>query len=127
MNIATKDSWKTEAMSELNAEINLNIKLTNEEFEKLKNGHIPEVMEDHWFLYYENHKFYCHRSWTGICVFVADVLDNGEINHAIVTRDESKYKSKNIEKDKYLLEYLIYHLIGRFEEAKEAFEKSIRL
>lgn len=127
MDIATKDSWKIELISELNAELKLDIKLTNEEMEKLKRGLIPETMEDHWFMYYENKKLYCHRSWTGFCVFVVDVLDSGEIHHAIVTRDDSKYKNKDTEKDTYLLQYLIFSLIGRYEEAKDAFEKSIRI
>ena len=126
MDSATKDSWKIEPMSELYAELNLNIKLTSTELEKLKRGHIPEAMEDHWFMYYDNKKLYFHRSWTGICIFVADILDSGEIYHAIVTRNENKYKSKNNEKDTYLLEYLIYNLIGRFEEARYAFKKFIR-
>ena len=126
MDIATKDSWKIEEMSELNTDLSLNIQLTSDELEKIKKGHIPEEMEDHWFMYFDNNKLYIHRSWTGICIFVVDVLDSGLIHHAIVTRDDSKYKSKNNQKDTYLLKSLIYNLIGRFEEARDAFEKSIK-
>ena len=34
---------------------------TAPEFERLKAGHIPEAMEDKWFVFYEEPWLYLHR------------------------------------------------------------------
>lgn len=121
--IAKKSSWKNKPLEGKYAEIDLNISLTEEELKKLKEGHIPTSMEDHWFTYYENNKYYCHRSWTGICIFIANISNNQVIS-AIVNKNEEEYKSQNLEKDKCLLQHLIFAQIGRNKEAKEAIEKT---
>lgn len=104
--IATKDSWTTLPMSDKFEDMELDIHLNEEELEIVKRGHIPEVMEDHWFMYYENSKLYIHRSWTGFCCFIVDVPENGHITHAIATRDEI-YRSRGIEDDKKTINDLI--------------------
>lgn len=35
-------------------------------------GLIPGAMEDKWFLYLEDNKFYCHQSWTGYCAYIVE-------------------------------------------------------
>jgi hypothetical protein len=36
-----------------------------EQFARLKEGLIPQTMEDKWFVYYEEPQLFFHRSWTG--------------------------------------------------------------
>ena len=49
--------------------IDFSIKFTDEQFEKITNGLIPEEMEDKWFIFFEDDWLYFHRSWTGNCQF----------------------------------------------------------
>ena len=65
---ANADSWKCTPFSKCKR-IDCNIVLTQEEFEVLSMGHIPEVMEDHWFMYCDNNSVNYFRSWTGIQIF----------------------------------------------------------
>ena len=39
------------------------------EFDRLRAGMVPQEMEDHWFLYFEEPWLYLHRSWTGFCIY----------------------------------------------------------
>lgn len=65
---ADAGSWKCAPFSNCKR-IDCNIVLTQEEFEVLSMGHIPEVMEDHWFMYCDNNSVNYFRSWTGIQIF----------------------------------------------------------
>jgi len=42
---------------------------SREEFERIALGVIPDEMEDHWFVFYEEPWLHLHRSWTGLAVF----------------------------------------------------------
>jgi len=42
---------------------------TSDEFDKLKEGCIPEEMEEKWFVYLEMPYLFIHRSWTGKAVY----------------------------------------------------------
>jgi len=54
-------------------------KYSKEEYNKLKQGFIPKVMEEKWFIYFEEQKLYFHRSWTGLCVYELNFIkDNGK-------------------------------------------------
>lgn len=117
--IVTKDSWKTVPIPEENTKIELDIKLNNEEIEIIKKGHRPEAMEDHWFIYFENNQLFIHRSWTGFCVYIINVNNDGSIENAIVNRNESQYKNTDNEYDKYMVSYLVYSMVGKKEKAEE--------
>ena len=65
---ANKKSWKTEPFGEV-LEIPYTAFFSSEEFEKLKIGLVPEVMEDKWFIYFNNNELRYYRSWTGFPVF----------------------------------------------------------
>lgn len=38
-------------------------------FDKVKQGIIPQEMEDRWFIFFEEGWLNLHRSWTGHCIF----------------------------------------------------------
>lgn len=42
---------------------------SREEFDKIREGMVPEVMEDKWFAYFEKPHLFLHRSWTGHPVY----------------------------------------------------------
>lgn len=54
-------------------------------------SHISCDMNDHWDLLYENGKIYCYRSWTGYCIYIANVSENGHINRVLVCQDKRIY------------------------------------
>ena len=69
--IATKNSMDLSPMPEKHITVPLDLKLTDEQMAIILCGHIPDAMEDHWFMYCSDNKIHYHRSWTGICVFEA--------------------------------------------------------
>src|SRR3954454_20138418 len=66
---ATRESWKTLPIPLERANLELELPFTAAEGERMRLGHIPEEMEDKWFMFFEDGWLYFHRSWTGICVY----------------------------------------------------------
>ena len=56
-------------MPEETERLNFHRIFTSVEIERLKVGLIPKVMEDKWFIYYDNHTLNIHRSWTGFHIY----------------------------------------------------------
>lgn len=110
--IATRKSWKILDMPNETKKIKLDLKLTKENLTKLKKGHIPKEMEDHWFAFYENNKFYIYRSWTGICLYIVDIQEDGTILSAIVNRNIEQYNNTNDLDDIKSIKHLIYWYAG---------------
>ena len=123
----TRESWKNNPMPEQQAEIFPEVHLTAEELEKLKCGSLPKAMEDHWFLFFEDTQFYCIRSWTGECIYIADVTDGGDILHAVVNRDPAQYTCTDDAEDCLILTHLVLSCAGRREEADAALEQAMAL
>lgn len=70
---ATADSWQNLGeMPKDSPAINMGVSLTAEQMDILCMGHIPQVQEDHWFMYADDRKIRYYRSWTGIPVFEAE-------------------------------------------------------
>ncbi len=124
---AARNSWKNNPMPEQHAVLSPEIHLNTEELEQLKRGSIPKAMEDHWFLFYEDDKFYCIRSWTGTCIYIADVTDGGDILHAIANRDPEQYSCANDEEDCLTLTHLVLSCAGRRAEADAALKQALEL
>ena len=66
---ATKDSWEIIEMPKNKVVLPINKKYSKDEYNKIIQGFIPKVMEDRWFVYFEDNKLYMHRSWTGYCIY----------------------------------------------------------
>lgn len=113
--VATKDSWKTEPMPERNVLLPLNVTIPHEAMQVVKYGHIPEAMEDHWFMYCDKDTIRYYRSWTGICIFVAKFVEEGDvctITELQVNRDSEQYRSKNNDHDVSLFMALLTEEYG---------------
>ena len=101
---ATVSDWKIQAMPSdrtMVTEVVVKINLSPQTMHILKKGHIPEAMEDHWFMYCDHEYIRYYRSWTGVCVFEAHYLPNGKaylidrihINHHAVDLRANKEKA----------------------------------
>ncbi len=64
---------------------------TFKEYERIKLGVIPMAMEDKWFVYFENDRLYCHRSWTGIGVFEVEIkpTSSGAVITNVIANNDS--------------------------------------
>lgn len=69
----------------------LKVKLEEHIFKNMRSSHISEDMNDHWDLLYENNKLYMYRSWTGICIFVAEIGDDGVVKQLLINQDSREY------------------------------------
>ena len=121
---ALKSDWKTLKMPCSCTEIGLDIPLTDEEFELLSLGHVPEVMEDHWFSYFDGESLNMYRSWTGYCIYrvrIQKLRDGYAIVGATVNRDASQYSETSDDRDCIMVEILVGEALGR--DVSELWEK----
>lgn len=80
-----------------------------EEFARLQRGLLPEQMEDKWFIVWQDDALWCHRSWTGLCVYCLRFAeDDGRhvVSEALVNRDPKQYGASD-EHDLGTLDYLL--------------------
>lgn len=93
--IACRDDWKTQEMPAQNIKVSASIMLTKQQFEALAAGMVPQQMEDKWFAYLDGDSMYFHRSWTGICIFIAAISPNGnggyEISGITINQDKAQH------------------------------------
>lgn len=109
-------------MSPARVELPLELRLTLDEFERVKQGNIPREMEDKWFIFQEDGWVYFHRSWTGHCIFQLrfEQMDNEVVlREAWATRDPKQYTNKNIDEDKRLVRSLMLHRFDIRDEPSE--------
>ena len=107
---AVASDWENRPMPEARVSIPLDRSFPAGEWAALRQCVVPAQMEDKWFIYWQDDRLHFHRSWTGICVWVArfePVGDGVRLVGAEVNRDPEQYKSTNDERDARLLEYVI--------------------
>lgn len=112
--VATQDSWKTMPMGE-HVTLVEDLFLPDKEFELLKWGHVPERMEDHWFMYCDEQTIRYYRSWTGHCVYIASYQKNNggiKINSLQVSVEEKPSNPISVRKDVALFLALILEECG---------------
>ena len=106
---ADANSWKCIPFTNC-IRIECNIILAKNEFEILFMGHIPEVMEDHWFMYCDEISINYFRSWTGIQIFKGyyKLENNTYIIYALEINDnKDEYNETGINKSLKLFNDLI--------------------
>jgi hypothetical protein len=103
MPVAKRSDWETVPMPAQSERISLRRRYSSEEFERIKAGLIPQDMDDHWFIYYEEPWLYLHRSWTGFCIFQVrfEALDDGVVL-AEATVNTSPEQYQDPEADRWL-------------------------
>ena len=100
--VATKESWKIKPMPEKNVTIPMNVTIPREAMQVVKYGHIPDAMEDHWFMYCDESTIRYYRSWTGSCIYIAKYVEEGDkctITELQVNRDPAQYSNTDNDDD----------------------------
>lgn len=115
--IALKSSWDIKHMPRhKHTTIGIGIELSEEELIELAKGHIPDEMEDHWFMYFDGEYIRYYRSWTGICIYKGHVTrrdGSPVIGSLIVNRDPEQYGEVSDEKDRLMFEMLVTEELGK--------------
>lgn len=75
--IATPDSWPLQPII-MPRHVKADLRYTEAQFEQMTRGFIPEEMEDRWFIYFEEHFLYFHRSWTGFGIYKARITKEND-------------------------------------------------
>jgi 8-oxo-dGTP diphosphatase len=107
---ATRAEWKTEPLPEQRARIDLDLPFTRQEMATIKRGFIPKEMEDKWFIFFEDNTLFCHRSWTGYCVYEV-YFERRTATHALVNRDPEQYSATDDGRNRQLILHLIKLLL----------------
>lgn len=113
--VATKDSWTIMPMPEQHTTIPVGVILPENAMECVKYGHIPDAMEDHWFMYCNDNTIRYYRSWTGFCIYVAkyEKVDDGyKITDLSVNRYPKQYKCDDDKHDLALFMALLTEEYG---------------
>jgi len=115
--IATRQSWKTQPVPRVRADLGFAQTYAAVEFDRLKRGLIPQEMEDRWFIFFDEPWLYFHRSWTGACIYGVR-FQRGEAGFTAVeswaSRDAQQYKENSTDYDREVLSVLIERmLLGR--------------
>ncbi len=87
--IATSDSWDIKPFKEMKT-IPFETEYSQEEFNKIIQGLIPEQMEDKWFIYYEQPSLFFYRSWTGEPIYklnFTEVNNKAKVTEAFVSNN----------------------------------------
>lgn len=102
--IATRADWETTEMPEKHSTFILERAFSADQIAALRQGNIPQEMEDKWFWFMEGDTLYAHRSWTGICIYRIDfsfadnrhkVTVNRDPEQVRITSDEESEKNLN--------------------------------
>lgn len=64
--VATAESWRIHPLDRY-VTLPQDFYLTTRQMDVVRLGHIPDAMEDHWFMYCDDNAIHYYRSWTGIC------------------------------------------------------------
>ena len=114
--IADRNSWRTSPLPAQRQQFEVNWAFPLEVGQRMASGHVPESMDDRWFIILEEGWLLLYRSWTGHCIFglkVDFLADEVLVREGWVSRDKKQFTSVDIENDiatarKLLLDYFVY-------------------
>lgn len=110
MKTAQASDWQTNPLPEERITIPLERTFSPEEMSRIRQGLIPEEMEDKWFIYWQEDTLYFHRSWTGNCIYIVHFAADGDSARMVsaeVNRDPEQYKETKAELDVAMISSLI--------------------
>lgn len=127
---AKPTDFRTEPLPDRRTVIPMSRLFSQQETIRIRKGLVPQQMEDKWFIYWENDNLYFHRSWTGICIYVAHFATNTagcKLKQVEVNRDPEQYNETSEELDarmiSYLVDVLLLHRNVEFPVEKPSVEK----
>jgi hypothetical protein len=110
MMIADRNSWKNSPPPKEREVFKVDWAFPAIMADRMMTGHIPEGMDDRWFILMEDGWLLLHRSWTGYCIFGLKVDASTEdvtINEGWVSRKTDEYSSTDIDQDVELAQTLL--------------------
>jgi len=114
-NKASSTSWKRGPFKE-GVPLPYQAAFDSEQFARLENGLVPQVMEDKWFIYYDEPHLYLHRSWTGLPVYrltLKKETDGVKVTEALWSKDlaDAATPSQGPTYQVRLLDFLVSNLL----------------
>ena len=112
---ATRASWKCEPF-ENGLPLPYQAVFTSEQFARLREGLVPDTMEDKWFIFYEEPHLFLHRSWTGRPVFRLALRigpTGAEVGEALLSNDIPEKARFDSDYQVRLLDFLVSNLLIR--------------
>ena len=107
---ARRSDWTNKPMSDQRTRIPVDLRYGPGEMDLIRFGFIPDVMEDKWFIFFENQMLHLHRSWTGYEVLRAHFLSLGDeyvVREIVACRDPELYKNEDDDYDISQFQFLI--------------------
>ena len=111
MKKATSKDWKTKPLPKKRSLIPAARQFTLVEMDRIRRGFIP--LNARWFIFFERNRLYFHRSWTGVCVFVAHFKrrQDGYVLHLI---EANRNRRQYLETDDASDARLCFELLDNF-------------
>ncbi len=106
---AIAEQWQTVFMPEKMIKIDFARVFSEQEFERIKLGISPRSMDDKWFVYFERGHLYCHRSWTGICIYDVQIetIGNESVTAQVLANNHEFQKSSiSLDRHNYVLNFI---------------------
>lgn len=97
--VATADSWRTRPLDKY-VTVPQDFYLTAKQMRIVRFGHIPDAMEDHWFMFCDEHAIRYYRSWTGICfaeAYYEKCGDEYHITELRINNNPKEYQLNDID------------------------------
>ena len=132
---ALQSNWTNHSLPAKRVELSLKHTYSQSEMDSIRNGVIPGQMEDKWFIYFADDALHFHRSWTGVCIYIARFarpaqstqtpgeqswqLVSAEINadETHYTLQEPRYEASMIY---FLIDVLLLHRPAAYPESNSA-------
>jgi hypothetical protein len=114
MQTVTRSSWKLLPLPVRQDRLELDLRYSLNDAERIKLGYMPKEMEDKWFLFFERNWLYFHRSWTGAGIYgvrFESFPDGFHVAEAWVNGDGDHYVSPGPEQDADMIQRLIERLL----------------
>lgn len=96
---ATAETWTNKPMKDV-ITLSQNFYLSEKQMDIVQYGHIPDAMEDHWFMYADEDSINYVRSWTGITIFRAKYKpfeDGYLITELNINGNKEEYRETNLD------------------------------
>ena len=107
---ATADSWETTPLGDQREPLDVSRTYSEEEFEGIRQGHVPEDMDDRWFVWTgDDDVVHIVRSWSGATLYEVAFRragDGWEIAEAWAARD-TEHSTNNPPLDKSVVEGIL--------------------
>lgn len=106
-------------MPENNDSFDLGWSLNQHELMKIKNGFESHDMEQKWNIYFEADKLYLHHSWSGTCLYIAELKEflneTGIITKVQVNRNKEDWVFTEKNEEKTLFKSIVQYQLIDFE------------